>query len=108
MTVGPSEILGTLHYISGYTGFDGSDPEEQEGNFLALKVVPGDTEGVTTVVELVGGTKGAVTLDGDMNVVLHIQDKSSETVKVTVTKGDQSFSNTYTLAGLTCEDAEAA
>lgn len=28
-------IVGTLHYVTGYTGFS-SDPEEQEGNYLAF------------------------------------------------------------------------
>ena len=103
VTVGDSEITGTLHYVTGYTGFHGTDPLEQKGNFLALKINATTAEGVTTVVELVGGTKGPVTLDSDMNIVLHIQNKNTESVKVTVSKGGESETKTYGLSGLTLE-----
>ena len=103
VTVGDSEITGTLHYVTGYTGFHGSDPLEQEGNFLALKINATTAEGVTTVVELVGGTKGPVTLDADMNIVLHIQNKNTETVKVSRKKGALSEDKVYTLKNLTLE-----
>lgn len=106
VTVGDSAITGTLHYVTGYTGFHGSDPLEQEGNFLALKIDAITTEGVTTTVELVGGTKGPVTLDSDMNIVLHIQNKDTESVKVTVSKGGESETKTYGLSGLTLESEE--
>ena len=106
VTVGDSEITGTLHYVTGYTGFHGSDPLEQEGNFLALKINATTAEGLTTAVELVGGTTGPVTLDSDMNIVLHIQNKNTESVKVTVTKGDESETKTYGLSGLTLEPEE--
>lgn len=104
--VGDSAITGTLHYVTGYTGFHGSDPLEQEGNFLALKIDAITAEGVTTTVELVGGTKGPVTLDSDMNIVLHIQNKDTESVKVTVSKGGESETKTYGLSGLTLESEE--
>lgn len=106
VTVGDSAITGTLHYVTGYTGFHGSDPLEQEGNFLALKIDAITAEGATTTVELVGGTKGPVTLDSDMNIVLHIQNKDTESVKVTVSKGGESETKTYGLSGLTLESEE--
>lgn len=106
VAVGDSEITGTLYYVTGYTGFHGSDPLEQEGNFLALKIDAITADDVTTTVELVGGTKGPVTLDSDMNIVLHIQNKDTESVKVTVTKGDESETKTYGLSGLTLESEE--
>lgn len=106
VTVGESEITGTLHYVTNYTGFDASEPSEQVGNFLALKINASSLEGVTTVVELVGGTKGPVNLDSDMNVVFHIQNKDTESVKVTVSKGGESETKTYGLSGLTLESEE--
>lgn len=87
--------------MTGYTGFHGSDPEEQKGNYLALKFEA--TEGSTTTVELVGGTKGPVPLDEDMNIVLHISNKTTESVKVTVQKDDETLEKTYGLTGLTLE-----
>ena len=73
-------ISGTLHYVTGYTGFDGSDPLEQEGNYLALTFTPTSWDGVMTV-ELVGGTKGAVTLsEGDDFCVFKV-DNIAQTIK---------------------------
>ena len=106
VTVGESEITGTLHYVTDYTGFDASEPSEQVGNFLALKINASSIEDVTTVVELVGGTKGPVTLDTDMNIVLHIQNKDTESVKVSRKKGSESEDKVYTLTNLTLESAE--
>lgn len=38
VTVSANNILGTLKYVTDYTGFSG-DPELQEGNYLAIRVV---------------------------------------------------------------------
>lgn len=38
VAVSVNNILGTLKYVTDYTGFSG-DPELQEGNYLAIKVV---------------------------------------------------------------------
>lgn len=61
-------VSGTLHYVTGYTGFSG-DPEEQEGNYLAIKVVPptGMTIGTDLVVKI-----NDVTLDPDGLHILRI------------------------------------
>ena len=101
MVVGEDSITGTLKHVTGYTGFS-SNVSEQTGNYLALKIeeVPDNS---TTVVELVGGTKGPVTLDEDMNIVLLIKNKDTQKVKVTVTKDQESVTKTYSLAGLTLE-----
>ena len=63
VVIADNEVTGTLKYINGYVGFS-SNVSEQSGNYLALKI---DAEPVEakTVVELVGGTKGPVTLDKD-------------------------------------------
>ena len=100
VAVGDSEITGTLHYVTGYTQFS-SEPTEQEGNYLALKFEA--DEGATTTVEIVGGTKGAVTLDEDMNWVGLIKSNSTQSIKVVTTKDGQSTTKEYGLTGLTLE-----
>lgn len=55
------------------------------------------------VVELVGGTKGPVTLDPDRIHILLITNKDTQSIKVTATKGDESVEQTYSLTGLTLE-----
>lgn len=64
--VSVNSILGTLHYISDYTGFSG-DPEEQAGNYLAFMVeYTGDYTSLT--VQTDGRTE--VTMDPDRT---HVQ-----------------------------------
>lgn len=55
------------------------------------------------VVELVGGTKGPVALDDDMNIVLLIKNKDTQSIKVTTTHNEESITKTYGLSGLTLE-----
>lgn len=62
-----------------------------------------DSEDAITTVELVGGTKGPVTLDDDMNIVLLIKNKDTQSIKVTVNNEDNSSTKTYKLTGLTLE-----
>ena len=90
-----------MKHVTGYTGFS-SNTSEQEGNYLALKIEAEPAE-AETVVELVGGTKGPVTLDDDMNIVLLIKNKDTQSIKVTVDDGKDSATKTYGLIGLTLE-----
>lgn len=87
-----------MNKVTDYTDFS-SNPEEQSGHYLAIKVdtVPESDE---VIVELVGGTKGPVTLDEDRMHVLLIKDKDSQSVKVTATSHGGSTIETYDLSGL--------
>lgn len=95
------EVTGTLKYVDGYVDFS-SNVSEQSGNYLALKIEAEPAE-AETVVELVGGTKGPVTLDDDMNIVLLIKNKDTQSIKVTTTHNEESVTKTYGLSGLTLE-----
>ena len=98
VVVADDEVTGTLKYVNGYVDFS-SNTSEQEGNYLALKI---EAE-AETVVELVGGTKGPVALDDDMNIVLLIKNKDTQSIKVTTTHNEESITKTYGLSGLTLE-----
>jgi hypothetical protein len=67
---------------------------------LKIEAEPAEAE---TVVELVGGTKGPVTLDEDMNIVLLIKNKDTQSIKVTTIHNEESVTKTYGLSGLTLE-----
>ena len=54
VTVSDGVIGGTLHYVTGYTGFSGL-PEEQEGNYLALYAEAEDATSIA--VRPLGGTQ---------------------------------------------------
>ena len=101
VVVSDDEVTGTLKYVDGYVDFS-SNVSEQPGNYLALKIEAEPAE-AETVVELVGGTKGPVTLDDDMNIVLLIKNKDTQSIKVTTTHNEESVTKTYGLSGLTLE-----
>lgn len=96
-------IKGTLKYVPDYTGFS-SKEEEQSGNYLAIHADDANADFIT--VELVGGTKGPVTLDEDRVIVLRIANKDTQSVKVTSIKNDETKDVvTLSLAKLTLEPA---
>ena len=101
VVVADDEVTGTLKYVNGYVDFS-SNTSEQSGNYLALKIEAEPAE-AETVVELVGGTKGPVALDDDMNIVLLIKNKDTQSIKVTTTHSEESITKTYGLSGLTLE-----
>ncbi len=101
MVVADDEVTGTLKYVNGYVDFS-SNTSEQSGNYLALKIEAEPAE-AETVVELVGGTKGPVALDDDMNIVLLIKNKDTQSIKVTTTHNEESITKIYGLSGLTLE-----
>lgn len=101
VVVSDDEVTGTLKYVDGYVDFS-SNVSEQSGNYLALKIEAEPAE-AETVVELVGGIKGPVTLDDDMNIVLLIKNKDTQSIKVTTTHNEESVTKTYGLSGLTLE-----
>ena len=101
MVVADDEVTGTLKYVDGYVDFS-SNTSEQSGNYLALKIEAEPAE-AETVVELVGGTKGPVALDDDMNIVLLIKNKDTQSIKVTTTHNGESITKIYGLSGLTLE-----
>ena len=101
VVVSDDEVTGTLKYVDGYVDFS-SNVSEQSGNYLALKIEAEPAE-AETVVELVGGTKGPVTLVDDMNIVLLIKNKDTQSIKVTTTHNEESVTKTYGLSGLTLE-----
>ena len=90
-------ISGTLKYVTDYTGFSGN-VAEQQGNYLALHFDVPDVDGVTLTVN---GT----TLDTDGVIVL-IVDDTTKKVRATASKaGYPDVPKTYTLAGLTLNEA---
>ena len=101
IVIGENAISGSLKHVTGYTEFS-SKTSEQEGHYLALKFDVTPVDAVTTV-ELVGGTKGPVTLDADKNIVLLIKSNTTQSIKVVSTKDGASVTKTYTLTGLTLE-----
>ena len=96
-------IKGTLHYVTGYTGFSG-DTALQQGNYLALDFTASD--GATTMVELLNGSTGhPVDASSDMYCVFRITDKNSQKIRISSTLNSDTVTKTYSLAGLVLERA---
>jgi hypothetical protein len=103
VAAGASDITGTLKYVTNYTGFS-EDPTEQQGNYIALHIDT-DVEGATIVAELIGDSRGPVTLDSDRTLIARIKSKGQK-IKITASKeGYPTVEKTFTLAGLTLETA---
>lgn len=101
-SVGISGIGGTLHYVTGYTGFSG-ETDLQSGNYLVLKCDTGAISGSTITCELIGGDYGPVTLDPDGIIIFRVKNKQQK-VKVTASKeGYPTVTKTYDLASLILE-----
>lgn len=93
-----NEIIGSLKYITDYTGFS-SNPEEQNGNYLAIHCT--NNYEAPIFVEIIGGTHGPVQLDSDGIIVLLIRNNEQQ---IKVTSGD--LVKIYSLAELTLEEQE--
>lgn len=70
--------------------------EDRIGSFIALKAmdVPENAE---VQIEVVGGTHGPVTLDSDLNIIVHITNKDTQKIKMTSSLGDFTYEKVYDL-----------
>ena len=95
-------ISGTLHYVTGYTGFDATHPELQEGHFLALHA---EDDGASSIaVRPLGSTADPVELDPDGLYILHIV--NSEGIEYYSVVDGVTYMNVYKFDGLVMEPKE--
>lgn len=96
-------VYGTLHYVKEFAQFSGN-PDEQEGNYLSLKVSA--QEGATLYYELIGAKKkpGKFKFDeGDRQLVCRITDTRNQKIRITAEKDGKTATTTYSLTGLALE-----
>lgn len=102
VAVGADAITGTLKYVEGYTGFS-SDPELQDGNFLALKFTADDWSKFTSVKVGLEPSMGSglveIKNDPDKNGVFRVAN-TNQKFKVVATDGADITTKVYSLAGL--------
>lgn len=105
VAVGADAITGTLKYVEGYTGFS-SDPELQDGNFLALKFTADDWSKFTSVKVGLEPSMGSglveIKNDPDKNGVFRVAN-TNQKFKVVATDGADTTTKVYSLAGLVLE-----
>ena len=103
ITVGSDGTLyGTLHYVTGYKGFDSKNAALQKGNFLAMEIDATAEETVKYTSSTSG--KGEQTMKpNDRTLVWRVQDNDATmTIKI---EGDETREQTYKAKGLTLEKA---
>ena len=98
-------VIGTLKYVTGYTGFSG-DVSEQSGNYLVTHAEVPDVTGVTIKAKLEGSDYGPVTLDSDGLLITRI--RSEEYLKghlifTAYKDGCKPVTKMWALNGLTLE-----
>ena len=97
IVISDDAISGTLKYIDDYSSAFSGDLAS--GNYIALHFDA--PEQATVKVKLTD----EVTLDEDRIIILRIADKDTQTIKATLTLGEQVVTKTYSLASLTCNES---
>lgn len=105
---------GTLHYVTGYTGFYGSDPQQQEGYFLPFSFALPD--GWDKAHMMVKGGSGVSVQPTVQNVIFlgnTVEDAEAKRLVITLNQVDpenpdniNSAVREYPLSGLTFEKAK--
>ena len=95
ITVSEDAISGSLKNVEDYAE---AFPEEQSGHFLALTFAV--DEGTTVKTKVIGGKNTDVDATKDKYCVYRIQNKDTQQIQVTATKGEKSVQKTYSLTGL--------
>ena len=107
-----NDVLGTLKYVTGFTGFSG-DTELQSGNYLALSFNGNQTEVTDSTpdkitVELVNAqtNHGPQALDSDKDICVRITDQNLQYLEVKAYKGREVTTRILKLDRLVLEAAQ--
>lgn len=95
VNVSEDAISGELKSVEDYSE---AFPEEKSGHFLALTFT--FDEGTTVKTKVIGGKNTDVDATKDKYCVYLIQNKDTQKIQITATKGEQSVEKTYSLTGL--------
>ena len=93
------KITGTLNYIEGFTEFNGSDPTEQEGNYLFLNFK--DTVADKIESKLIGGKHDRYVDCTSDKWMLYLVTASCTGVEVKLTKGEMTNIKVFDISDLT-------
>ena len=100
--VGRRSVSGTLHYVTGYTGFS-SNPAEQSGHYV---VIHADSDDATAITAKMFPSGREVELDSDRTIIIRVTNINNQRVTFTATKeGEAPVSKTFSFTGLNLEKA---
>lgn len=98
VTIEGDTVKGTLKYVTGYTEFNPSEPEKQEGNYLALDFADSFTDGTVTSISVSNTDGEPKTLNSDTTYCVLRIDNPSDVITATPTGSGELQSRTITLA----------
>lgn len=99
-----NKITGTLNYIEGFTEFNGSDPTEQEGNYLFLNFK--DTVADKIESKLIGGKSEKFIDCTSDKWILYLISESCTGIQLKLTKGENVIEKTLNISDLTLTPKE--
>ena len=99
-----NKVTGTLNYIEGFTEFNGTDPTEQEGNYLFLNFK--DTVADKIESKLVGGKSEKFIDCTSDKWMLYWITEACTAVEVKLTKGENVIEKTLDISDLTLTPRE--
>ena len=94
-------ISGILHKKEDFEEFNPSDPDEQSGHYLVLKLTPLEEAIIKTKV--IGGSKPEVTVN-DGFCIYRITDERNQKIQISTTKGEETKTKVYDLKRLILEE----
>ena len=100
---GSQQIVGTLRYVTGYTGFSG-DVEKQSGNYLALDFSATPAE-AKIYLEVIGGDSEGNPVECDDGYCVFRIANRNQKIKVKVVNGDNIIEKVYGLGSLKLKTA---
>ena len=99
------KVSGTLHKQEKFEAFNPSDPSEQTGYYLVLKL-DGDPDATIKTQMTGGSSKGKeVTVDDGFCIYL-IKEPSEQKIVVKIENGEDSVERTYDLSGLVLDEED--
>lgn len=94
-------IAGVLHKKEDFYAFNPSNPTEQSGHYLVLKLIP--LEEATIKTKVIGGTTPEVTVN-DGFCVYRITDERKQKIQISTTKAEETKTKVYDLSKLLLEE----
>lgn len=101
--VNSNAIMGTLRYVTGYTGFS-DDPTKQSGNFLSLDLTATPADATVQAALIGGDSDGQLSTVEDGELVVRVTDRKQQ-LRIIVTSDANVIDKTYRLGALKLKTA---
>ena len=101
--VNSNAIMGTLRYVTGYTGFS-EDVSKQSGNFLSLDLTATPADATVKAALIGGDSDGQLETVNDGELVVRVTDRKQQ-LRIVVTSDANVIDKTYRLGALKLKTA---